>query len=460
MNTFQTLPARSVSKDDYSPFYYKFNHFSYPILETPTLKTFTSLRPPPPPRQPKRQPTSNRSVSTGPDPSLELRTYGTCLVIGRSGTGKSTFVKAMVRCLPPTRTLYLVNVRPDEAKEYGQQHPGGRGRVHTLTLSSLDQLSENSSLIIEDIISMKDKEQSVLREAINYTAHHKRCKIFCVTHTVFKTGVFALMPLFHYIVFTSTPANGPIVRQTLQQFCIEKPTIDSVVKGMSNKYRELQAGKKRFDPVTNVFFFDCAQLTIGLYNPNSTAAPARILFSLNSDCSASGSHIDEGTTLVRHDKPDRPSSASLSPASDTFSLFFPTDGGTTNSKALGLYQTIVSSRLARRYLNTATLVFTFPSRTSQKRKAPLRSSLVDYVTTALDPSAVPTAEIKALHRFLVERCSTPRSVVSNKHLLQLQQQDGHLWRRHRQPKHSRPRSPIDNLSTSKGSPGDHKNRCS
>ena len=106
---------------------------------------------------------------------MEDRAYGTCLVIGRSGTGKSTLLKHLVSRMPPRRLLYLVNVRADESEEYSRSHVGGASRVRHANLSGLKEVASHSTIIVEDIISMKNSEQVSLREGINYTAHHRSC---------------------------------------------------------------------------------------------------------------------------------------------------------------------------------------------------------------------------------------------------------------------------------------------
>ena len=402
MDYFQRLQPRAVSTDDYSHHFYAHDHFAAPLVETPRL-ALTRVKKSKS-RSKVASPTSDfRPLNSFPhsDPALEQVSYGTCLIIGRSGTGKSTFLKEMVSRLPRGRKLYLVNVRSDELGEYEKIHPGGQSSVSTLSLATLDKMSSNSTLIVEDIISMKETQQTRLREAVNYTAHHKGCKIFCVTHTVFKTGVYALLPLFNYIILTSSPANAPIIRKIFQQFSIEKQDAADCLQRFQSAFRDhTDAGRS---PVSLLFFFDCTKMTIGFSGNGLTPSSCKSLGSIQQS-DATAPHYDSTLTLTASPK----SSESI------FERFFP-PSSSSYSKAQGLFLTISSSAAAARYLNPSTLGFSFPSRNGASTLR-LRVSLVDYIVTALSSAARPNKNIRALHRFLRQHCDLPSTVVVNRYL--------------------------------------------
>lgn len=392
------LQPRATSVDEYSSFYYDHNLLSIPIIETPSINHRNQLT-----KQSssqallKKKKTSLVSSEVPPsslsaDPSLEQSQYGSVLIIGRSGTGKSSLLKQLVQRLPKDRSLYLVNVKNDEKETYERLHPGGSDRVTSTSLCGLERISSRSMVIVEDIIAMKEKEQTNLREAVNYTAHHKKCKLFCVTHTVFKTGIFSLMPLFHYIVFTSSPANGPVIRQTFAQFGISKSEADGLVHRMEEKTRELQQtlGTQK-DSRCIMYFFDCTHMVVGYTRDSFSRGQTFTLQPLE---------------LSGGDKLDHPAAK---PFKSLFEAFFP-----NNETARAILHFIQSSKTACALLDASNLTFTFPSR--NKAKPPKIVSLIDYVATALDKTKLPRPEERLLHIFLSSRCHLPQSVVLNSKL--------------------------------------------
>jgi len=409
MDFFERLQPRAVSTDDYSHHFYAHDHFAAPLVETPRL-TLPRVKPK----------AHSKNVSAGPsrasdfrpvnsfsnsDPALDQVSYGTCLIIGRSGTGKSTFLKEMVSRLPRGRKLYLVNVRSDEIAEYEKIHRGGQNSVSTLTLTTLDKMTSNSTLIVEDIIYMKEAQQTRLREAVNYTAHHKSCKIFCVTHTVFKTGVYALLPLFNYIILTSSPANAPIIRKIFQQFSIEKQDAANCLRRFQSAFRDHSATGR--SPVTLLFFFDCTKMTIGFSDEGLTPNSCKSLGSIQQ--SDPTPPLAESTPVTSPTQIAAPETSGK-----LFEHFFP-PSSPSYSKAHGLFGTITSSSAATRYLNPSTLGFSFPSRDGSSAIR-LRVSLIDYIVTALSVASRPNKKIRALHRFLLQRCDLPSTAVVNRYL--------------------------------------------
>lgn len=420
-------PRTATSKDDYSRFYYSHDHFSAPLVSTPTL-----TRSAPKHKKPNLKKTASGagwiapSPTSGPDPTLATKEYGTCLIIGRSGTGKSTLLKNLVGLLPAARQLYLVNVRADEAAVYESLHPGGAKRVSSTSLLQIPQSSPYSTIFIEDIISMREKEQTQLREGINYTAHHKKCKIFCVTHTVYKTGVFSMMPLFHYLIFTSSPANAPVIRQALGLFGLEKEEVKSYGAALVRHTSEWQKTGNS-DPRQIYYFLDCTALKLGYSDDNLKAGTARYLAdgggndgkrkgpepngAASTIANDGSGDDDDGKTSVRHPR---------SPTSSTslFDCFF--SGAKRNAKAHGIYRILANEASVSRHLRQKDLCFVFKSRRASAAVTAI--SLVDYISLLLHGSRVPTAEQLALHTFIKARCRLPESSIANKHLQTRQQE--------------------------------------
>lgn len=401
MEHVEMLRPRAATIDEYSPFYYDHSPLSIREIDTPRItKSYTTSNLPSSLAASKKK--LHQSLDTvdeyppstiSCDPSLERSQYGSVLIIGRSGTGKSSLLKQLVQRLPKAKHLYLINVKADEREAYEKIHAGGPEKVRSVALSNLRAISGRSMVIVEDIISMKEKEQTSLREAVNYTAHHKKCKLFCVTHTVFKTGIYSLMPLFHYIVFTSSPANGPILRQTFAQFGLPKQESENIVLSIDEKTRTLKQslGKKR-DPRCIVYFFDCTHMVVGYTTDSFKREETTTLEPVDASKQST-------TTEAR-------SSLNKNPLLEAF---FPNSG-----PARAILQFIRASKTAQAHLDNSTLTFTFPSRTPRNQAKTV--SLVDYIATALTATKVPSPSDRLLHHFLSVRCHLPQSVIANRRL--------------------------------------------
>lgn len=434
MQTAHRPEPRTASVDDYSRFYFASDHCTIPVVPTPRL-------PSGPPQKRKKidqqldaQRTSETAEPAISDPSLENRSYGTCLLIGRSGTGKSTLLKHLVSRMPPRRLLYLVNVRSDECEEYSRNHRGGSSRVRQINLSGLREVASHSTIIIEDIISMKNSEQISLREGINYTAHHKSCKIFCVTHTVYKTGIFSMMPLFHYIIFTSSRANLPIIKQTLQRFSMTKEEVTSLLNLMDDTSSASAIKEPNKDLRSTYFFFDCAKMVLGYSRDLLKAGHTTLLDKPSSSSSlslSSSAPLSKASPTARTQTVDTIKTSSTTEAADPsvlrhFGRFFAT--ARQRQTAEGLLKMILHSESARRQFNCGDLSFAFslreaPDKLSRDtKKKQKKISAVDYAHVLLNPTAVPSEEQKVLHRFLRSRISLPSAAIANLTLRNLDSQ--------------------------------------
>ena len=119
------MPRRkSPPRDFYSKFYYDRNYHEHETDWRGSRATSTSIQK----KRKKERASASTTAPQGhpeqlstsvPDPSLESLTHGTCLIIGRSGTGKSSLLKTLVSRLANKKNrIYLINVRPDETAEY------------------------------------------------------------------------------------------------------------------------------------------------------------------------------------------------------------------------------------------------------------------------------------------------------------------------------------------------------
>jgi hypothetical protein len=242
---------------------------------------------------------------------------------------------------------------------------------------------------------------------------------------VYKTGVFSMMPLFHYLIFTSSPANAPVIRQALGLFGLEKEEVKSYGAALVRHTSEWQKTGNS-DPRQIYYFLDCTALKLGYSDDNLKAGTARYLADgggndgnkkipePSDDASTianDGSGDDDGKTSVRHPR---------SPTSSTslFDCFF--SGAKRNAKAHGIYRILANEPSVSRHLRQKDLCFVFKSRRASDAATAI--SLVDYISLLLHGSRVPTAEQLALHTFIRARCRLPESSIANKHLQTRQQE--------------------------------------
>lgn len=305
--------------------------------------------------------------------------------IYRSGTGKSTFLQSIIRGLTKKCHLYLVNVKSDEILKYSKLHRNIRAYAR---ITSLKHVQRNSVLIFEDIVSLLAKEEVCLRQFLNYHAHHRQLKIFCVSHTIHKTKMFATIPLFNYIVFTSCVANATVMRNVFQSFKINKeehvePWISIFVK---------HARAHRFK---DYFFFDCSKMiffkahTSGQMNEASKIVYTSVIGDVNefsnAGTSPGGNLEDDKETQIKKQ----------------FENIFKFHVGRHQASALF---SIIIRVLPLNCVADADLTLTFKSRKNKKKSI----SLVDYVHTLLTKDGAPVdSDLLVLHEYIRRRCKIP-----------------------------------------------------
>ncbi len=169
------------------------------------------------------------------DPTLLKKPYGSCLIIGKTSSGKTTLVKAILKAhwkINPNVNIYTINVRGGEYSSVSE-------KIINVDYEQMDTIPRKSIIIIEDVISMTPFQANVLRQAVNYNAHHKKQKVYVITHHVFKTSVYQLIPYFNYIIFTASDSNIPLVKIILRYFHLSKEDIDratSLFKPVKNTH--------------------------------------------------------------------------------------------------------------------------------------------------------------------------------------------------------------------------------
>lgn len=311
----------------------------------------------------------------------------------------------MVSRLKARCPVYLVNVKGEEIQHYTKLHK----KIQCIGFGSLKGIKKNSFVIVEDIISISKEQELQLRNAINYTAHHKLSKIFCVTHTIYKTGLYSMLPLFHSIIFTSSASNTPIVRATLGYFKIEKSKV-------VNWLEQLKQWSKRLKSEKAYFFFDCTSMTFCLSTNTLLPDSIRVLGSLLSDDkdddnpSLVGASSSKSSSTADSAARRIPSNAESLADKMTrrFSGFFANHA--FQSQALAIFS-ILLENFGPKKINPVDLTISFQSK--QTGGGAKKISTVDYVAALLTPHGHAEEEYYVLHNYVSRACVIPTSCIRN-----------------------------------------------
>jgi len=180
-------------------------------------------------------------------------------------------LKRLASNIPSSANLYLVNVKGEETSFYQKQHR----KTTNILFSGIKNVKKKSYVIVEDVISMKKEEEINLRNAVNYTVHHNQSKLFCVSHTITKTGIYSMVGLFNYIIFTGSPSNLPVIRTCLRYFKIENEIVN---RWLSCIKKESKKNVGDWDPY---YFFDCTKMIFCVARDLLNLQGLKILGTLN-----------------------------------------------------------------------------------------------------------------------------------------------------------------------------------
>ena len=329
-----------------------------------------------------------------------LPTFFSFSFLFRSGTGKSTLLKKLVATaggesgdISNAKQLYLLNVSAGEAKVYSKSFKGGKETV--LKLDSFDQLPETkarSLVLVEDIINMSKDDEKRLRRVLNYDAHHKRQKIFCVSHSIHKTSIWSLLPFFHFIIFTSAASNIPVIRFTLNYFKIDKAQLNSWLE----RFTALGGGGK----LGTYFYFDCLKMSFN--KAANTAFTQRTLIGV------AGTLSDESPTAGTNATTLQETAELRKRLKDKFDSLV--EAFSARAQASAVFSLLLNS-LNPTLVRERDLTFAFRS---VKRGSEVRLSLVDYVTTLLTREASAPKPLVAFHNYAKKLCHIPKIFCLNK----------------------------------------------
>ena len=322
---------------------------------------------------------SNEKNDFTPDPTLANSEYGCTLVIGRSGSGKSYYVKNILQNIKKSsiekkNKIYTINVNSREYLDIFKQ------KITPIDLTKIKEIKKHSYVIVEDIITMNSKENNLLRSLINYYCHHCFLKVFIITHSIYKNGVFSLLSFFHYIVFTGTKSNFPILRFTLNYYKLEKQDLQI----MLDNFKKLSINEDHI-----YFIFDTKKLLFFSYLDGSFK---NITINLQQSSNSNAPNLKE--LQDRYEK-------------------FVDDDVENKVKATAIFSIIINC-LPLHLIRLHDLTFSFASKKNRSKK--IRVSLVDYISCILSDSYTPPTELLCLHKYLKESCCIPQLFINNKQL--------------------------------------------
>jgi energy-coupling factor transporter ATP-binding protein EcfA2 len=133
--------------------------------------------------------------------------HSTFLILGRSGTGKSTLVRSLLAEFKDySKTVYVLN---DRSK---------KSRYVRISWSQLGELS-HCAVLVEDIVTASSAQFRLLAELLNFSVHHKRLSpTICVSHSLTRQGIFGLLPFFTRVYVSAAVGNLASFRNLLNYF--------------------------------------------------------------------------------------------------------------------------------------------------------------------------------------------------------------------------------------------------
>jgi hypothetical protein len=293
----------------------------------------------------------------------------------RTGTGKSTLLNEIIS-LNKTRKINMVNVKPKDMLMYKKL----RVKIKHLEFEQLKSPTDNSLVLIEDIIELNNKEEIILRTCLNYNAHHHTQKVIFVSHQIQKTSMHQMMSFFNYIIFTSALANEPIIRTALNYFKIDKLQLDTWM----DKFRKLGMGK-----MGTYFYYNCDKMSFNMSVGTDFLTLKLLGIVGNDDQTSADVEIIRKKMQLKFDK------------------FL---AGHKNKAQASAVFSIIINCIDVKCVREHDLTFSFRSKT----KGSTKISLIDYVTTLLTSNATVSQHLKVLHKYILNYCYIPKIFMINK----------------------------------------------
>ena len=313
----------------------------------------------------KHQREDERGSSDGLEPPQT-----TILILGRSGTGKSSLCQFLLKEFEEYgKPIRVLNDRTENCK------------YQKISWSQLAQL-KHVALIVEDIISASPAQFRALQELLNFSNHHRKVNpILCVSHALTRNNIHALLPYFNRIFLSANNSGMTTLRTLLNYFGYDK----------QEKAEQFNRLKNLKSPFCH-FFFDVDKGEVGLKT-----------FKM--------SELDQDDE-DRPPKKRRATQAQDSMAS-SMAIRFLSVLRHNSDKALAIFDLLYPG-LPAKHINPNNLTIKLKKRSSDK--VAVTVSLLDYISALVDEEARPSSLVLKFHRYVrdVRRVHLPHCFVANK----------------------------------------------
>lgn len=332
------------------------------------------------------------------DPAILQADYGSCLIVGKSGTGKTSLLQSIVeRQLkrPNMKRLFVYNDRDAQYKV---------GKTLS-SLADLPHVPRNSIVILEDVIALKKKEEEVVRSLLNFYCHHHSLIAYVVTHHVHRTSLLGMLPFFHYLIFTNHRSNGPLIKLCLAHFHIEKPKVEKALE-------KFQSEVDSSPGYGSYFVFDCKRFDF--YGAPSFEALERGGAESLKLLVGESAQLDRQTSQGEPDhvgeseKPSGRSGEATDKLVEKFKFF---SGSIDRPQEAQFLLKMILNCLPPRLVRLHDLTFEFQRKDGEAD----RVSIVDYVVSLLDERSPPVnKKLLFFHHYLSKHCCVPSFAQKNK----------------------------------------------
>lgn len=116
------------------------------------------------------------------------------VVLGNSGSGKTTYVNKFLSSKPLAKKIYLIN---------GSEFPN----ASRIKYEDVPNLKGPCILIIEDLIRPNTFEMEILKKLLLYDKRHKNIDVFILLHSVTTNNTYSLLQHADYFICTKSALN-------------------------------------------------------------------------------------------------------------------------------------------------------------------------------------------------------------------------------------------------------------
>lgn len=144
------------------------------------------------------------------------------MVVGTSGSGKTTYVVNSLKLVKPSPRIFAIN---------GAEIPNSS----SLEFKQLGKVPKNSTVVVEDLINPKNEEMAELKKLLLYGKRHHNIDVFVLLHSVTGNNTYRLLQHADFFVFTKTTSNTKSFYELASLLKLEK---ESEAKPIWNGFLE------------------------------------------------------------------------------------------------------------------------------------------------------------------------------------------------------------------------------